>query len=606
MSQQQTLIQHIASLYLNPLGADIEIYLDTTNSHVESSGLHSSFRNLRVSEVVDEASQDDAKENRCSEESQNSAEDASPLVATTTTNATATRDTVLANLPCFPAHKLILARSPVFKAMFFTSNLRECDTKSNVEMGSSPHDSQQTPPHIVIPDISEDAFMEFLRYLYTEQIELTGRIVLELLYASSKYQISELEQKCSEFLEQTIDVCNVLFLHQQARTFENKSLETRCMNYICRHGEEILKHESFTELTCEEALFFLDCDYVLVSELQRFEAALYWARSKWMAAQVAHADSENGGATSSEQPQDGEKSAQLEPTMEQLREQLGKILYAIRFTRMEEYDFAKNVVPSKILTQEEIISLFSYIVTKGETAIDRFSVTPRDTLIWRVLVLGGDQVNHIEDVSQHIREAHSSDSWYHCGKLEVKYHNARDSSPSIEVLSKFDSVLVFSNYSFHSPSLLGDRLADYVDNGGGCVIATFACVKKYNIQGRFLSDGYMGVTLGENTTLPKNQNFERVEEKHPILHSIKDFDPGRYRGEIDVLQGNKIVAQWYDNVPLVVETSVRNNEVKLNGRVVTLNFFPVSNKLNAKYWSGEDGGKLLLNSLIYCSGKYIE
>jgi len=58
------------------------------------------------------------------------------------------------------AHRLILSiRSPVFKAMFFDSNMLE---------------QSQDQATIREESMSKGALTQFLRYLYTDKIELTG------------------------------------------------------------------------------------------------------------------------------------------------------------------------------------------------------------------------------------------------------------------------------------------------------------------------------------------------------------------------------------------------------------------------------------------------
>ena len=69
----------------------------------------------------------------------------------------------------FQAHKLILsARSPAFAAMF------NHDTKENRE------------GKVDIPDVQEDVFEEFLRFIYTGTVEGLDQFAAELLIASDK------------------------------------------------------------------------------------------------------------------------------------------------------------------------------------------------------------------------------------------------------------------------------------------------------------------------------------------------------------------------------------------------------------------------------------
>src|SRR5688500_13131178 len=48
---------------------------------------------------------------------------------------------------------------------------------------------------------------------------------------------------------------------------------------------------------------------------------------------------------------------------------------------------------------------------------------------------------------------------------QVDVINARTSTPSLETLLAYDAVLVWSDFPFANPTVLGDVLADYVDQG---------------------------------------------------------------------------------------------------------------------------------------------
>ena len=66
----------------------------------------------------------------------------------------------------FYASSLLLAtRSPIFKAMFFTSGLIEQQTKQ-----------------LELPDANPTSFLSFLEYLTIGEIELTGQVKTNLFF----------------------------------------------------------------------------------------------------------------------------------------------------------------------------------------------------------------------------------------------------------------------------------------------------------------------------------------------------------------------------------------------------------------------------------------
>jgi hypothetical protein len=68
-------------------------------------------------------------------------------------------------------------------------------------------------------------------------------------------------------------------------------------------------------------------------------------------------------------------------------------------------------------------------------------------------------------------------------------------TPSALMLGAFDSVFVFSEGPLPDPVGLGDALADYVDAGGGVVLAGDLFAAATALQGRFVDEGYAPVTF---------------------------------------------------------------------------------------------------------------
>ncbi|MRW94320.1 PEP-CTERM sorting domain-containing protein [Duganella sp. FT80W] len=66
-------------------------------------------------------------------------------------------------------------------------------------------------------------------------------------------------------------------------------------------------------------------------------------------------------------------------------------------------------------------------------------------------------------------------------------------------LSGYSAVLAFTNYPPANPSGLGDILKQYVDNGGGLVINTYAFSDPWSITGGITNSGYAPlVNVGSN------------------------------------------------------------------------------------------------------------
>lgn len=103
-----------------------------------------------------------------------------------------------------PAHKAILcARSPVFNIMFKQDMF---ETKNN---------------EVVIDDIDHQTLEDFLLFLYSGKVkQLSWDTAMNLYYAADKYEVGDLREVCSDFLQMNLtteNACEVLKLADQHR-----------------------------------------------------------------------------------------------------------------------------------------------------------------------------------------------------------------------------------------------------------------------------------------------------------------------------------------------------------------------------------------------------
>ena len=75
---------------------------------------------------------------------------------------------------------LLAAKSPVFNAMF-------CGELAEQEQ-------------INLLDCEHEGMLEFLRFLYTEAVHLSGMNGIQVLYLAEKYTVPNLTKRCNSFL----------------------------------------------------------------------------------------------------------------------------------------------------------------------------------------------------------------------------------------------------------------------------------------------------------------------------------------------------------------------------------------------------------------------
>jgi len=222
----------------------------------------------------------------------------------------------------------------------------------------------------------------------------------------------------------------------------------------------------------------------------------------------------------------------------------------------------------------------------------------------RFAVIGGpvSQAACMDDICSKLRAA---------GLPHVDGIFAQKRIPTLTELQKYCAVLVYSYNSsaFLDGSLMGDLLADYVDNGGGVVVTVFTnCNNLRNgfVKGRFLDGGYHPIVPSRqhDTNGKRPLTLGRIyDTNHPIMQQVRTVDGGKSSffcpGALN--PEAKLVAEWSNGVPLIVELP------KSKGTVIGLNFFPPScDTGDPRFWnSSSDGAIAMANALAYSGGSHV-
>ena len=222
------------------------------------------------------------------------------------------------SIQVIPAHKFVLSIcSPVFEAMFYG-------------------ELAETTDSIELPDCEYDSLLELFRYMYSDEVILSGSNVMGVLYLAKKYMVPSLADKCVEYLRNNLDPFNVFSILPSAQKYEERNLMDRCWKVIDQETEEVVKSDGFG--TIERSLLeeVVVRDSLDIEEIELFKAVDFWAIK----------ECERQGLAA-----DGTTKRRI----------LGEeIIKAIRFPIMaDEEDFASVVLDSKILKKEEIKLLIS-------------------------------------------------------------------------------------------------------------------------------------------------------------------------------------------------------------------------------------------------------
>jgi Concanavalin A-like lectin/glucanases superfamily len=184
---------------------------------------------------------------------------------------------------------------------------------------------------------------------------------------------------------------------------------------------------------------------------------------------------------------------------------------------------------------------------------------------------------------------------------QVDIIDASSTTPTVDQLRAYKSVLVWSDNTFADRTTLGNNLADYVDGGGGVVIAVFAnstaSSNIFEVGGRFASDDYFVITPASHAGGTELTLGTVYEPASPLMNGVTTFDGGTssYHINTSTLNANATrVADWSNGQPLIARRTI--NKV----RRVDLNFFPPSSDAAPDFWkSSTDGVTIMANALEF-------
>jgi len=153
----------------------------------------------------------------------------------------------------FHCHKFILSvRSPVFKAMFQATGMRE-----------------EISDEVAIKDMSPEIVREMLHFIYTGTTSteiVMDEIGKELLGAAEMYQLDLLKNKCEEKLCSSLDVSNSVELLVLADLHQASKLRRIALSLVAKNMDTIVNTDVYKNFIAHHPILALEITKVLVQK----------------------------------------------------------------------------------------------------------------------------------------------------------------------------------------------------------------------------------------------------------------------------------------------------------------------------------------------------
>ena len=170
--------------------------------------------------------------------------------------------------------------------------------------------------------------------------------------------------------------------------------------------------------------------------------------------------------------------------------------------------------------------------------------------------------------------------------------------PTLEIadFTPYDLIVTTNNTQWLAaglvePALVGDLLADYIDQGGKVIVNCFAYdYDAWALAGRFITEGY-GPFTGTSTDFAGNTSLGTIyAADHPVMENVSAISNSYLWQNPTLADGATLLADWADGTHFAA----------VNENVVALNILP-SDGEGAPGWTG-DLATLYHNAALWLTG----
>lgn len=241
-----------------------------------------------------------------------------------------------------PAHKSVLSKaSDAFDRMFYGPMMEEGD--------------------VLLPETSPDAFRDFLKFCYLDEVNLNLEHIVEIMDLTNKYCMPECLAVCGSFWAKNLSLDDICWAYHWAIFYQESEFKEFCERKISAYPQLVFESSSFLRSDHTVLDHILQLDSLLCDETIVFGACLEWARSACERADLNSNDINN------------------------LRIYLKDSLYKIRYGSMSAQEFRDHMdkydgIFTDVKEYEDVIRMLS---GSTELKTGQFNPNPRTTNIFQ-------------------------------------------------------------------------------------------------------------------------------------------------------------------------------------------------------------------------------
>ncbi len=118
--------------------------------------------------------------------------------------------------------------------------------------------TESTDNVIVITEYSYDVYYAFLKYLYTDCIDIETEKTMDLLFLGNDYKEEELKLKCVDIIKNDMTIKNVCAFYCASIKHNFSELEDFCFNFAVNKINQIVRTEGFHQMDENSMKIFME------------------------------------------------------------------------------------------------------------------------------------------------------------------------------------------------------------------------------------------------------------------------------------------------------------------------------------------------------------
>ncbi len=95
---------------------------------------------------------------------------------------------------------------------------------------------------------SYSVYYSFLKYIYTNSIEIEIENAIELYDLANSYLQNQLKQKCIKIIEKNISTTNAFTLYSKTVYYDFQELENICLKFAANNVNNVCNTEAFEQM----------------------------------------------------------------------------------------------------------------------------------------------------------------------------------------------------------------------------------------------------------------------------------------------------------------------------------------------------------------------